>query len=275
MMAITKFVAAVAAVSLLVAAAAGAQSVMIAPGSLVLSDTQRSGEITVANTEDRTVTYRVEPALFRMRADGFLDEVDSLEQSAAALVRFAPRQFNLDAGAAQVVRVAFRAPVGLPNGEYRLHLRMRNMGTPVKAEPDHAAVVSSVAGEVTLQVPVTVARAARILVRHGVGPGNVALGTLQAQRVDAASVHVDLSLLNRRDGGSATGTLVFDVAGRAPSAGAQSMRRRYSVYADLERRDYEFVLPVGGGQPAQICVAVVPDGVIAGNAPVDRRCVSA
>jgi hypothetical protein len=272
MMAIIKFIAVAAAVSLIAASTASAQSVMIAPGSLVLSDTQRSGEITVANTEARTVTYRVEPALFRMRADGFLDEVDTLEQSAAALLRFAPRQFDLDPGAAQVVRVAFRAPAGLPQGEYRLHLRMRNMGAPVRAVRNVGAPSSSVAGEVTLQVPVTVARAARILVRHGVGPGSVVLGAMQAQRVDAASVRIDLSLMNRRDGGSATGTLVFEVAGRTPSTDSGTMRKRYSVYADLDQRDYEFMLPIAGTLPAKVCVAVVPDGAIAGSASMERRC---
>ncbi|MEO8673742.1 MAG: hypothetical protein ABI411_20730 [Tahibacter sp.] len=258
---------------LLLPSGVAAQSILLTPGSLVLTDQQRSGEITVANTEKRPVSFRVEPALFRMRPDGFLDEVDSLPLSAAALLRFAPRQFELDPGGAQVVKVAFRAPSDLPNGEYRLHLRLRNMGAPLSASPAGSTEEPAVVGEVELKIPVTVARAVRIMVRHGVGPGSVELGNVKAQRAGAQAIQIDLSLLNQHTGGSAIGMLVFDTNQTVlPGRAGEIARRRYSVYADLDQRDYHFLLPTPSGMPAQICVGVLADNAAAGSQPVDRRC---
>jgi hypothetical protein len=262
--------------SLFTARPGHAQSILIAPGSLLLTDAQRTGEINIANSEERRISYRVEPALFRMRSDGFLEEVETLALSAASMIRFAPRQFELDPGGSQVVRVAFRASADLPPGEYRLHLRMRNMGAPIAAQDAAASAETAVvAGQISLQIPVTVARAARILVRHGVGPGHVGLDPIQVRRTAPDMAQVDLALLNRHDGGSANGTLLFELNGRMPQAGEKGMRRRYSVYADLDRRDYQVVLPVPVGQPTEVCVSLIPDGSAPGAAPIDRHCGSA
>jgi hypothetical protein len=252
-----------------------AQSILIAPGSLILTDAQRTGAITVANTEDHTVNYRVEPVLFRMRADGFLEEVATLAQSAASLIRFAPRQFALEPGGSQVIRVAFRAPPDLRPGEYRVHLRMRNMGAPiVAADTKSAAQAASAPGEIQLNVPVTVARAARILVRHETGAGHVAFDAIRLDRVAADAVRVDLALIRQKDGGSATGTVVFAVGDSAVTAKENDLRRRYSVYGDLDRRDYQFIVPIAAGKPATVCVALIPDGSPRGAPAVGRRCAS-
>lgn len=252
---------------------AAAQSIVLTPGSLVLSDALRTGDITVANTEDHRVGFRVEPTLFRMRADGFLDEVASLPLSAAAILRFAPRQFELEPGEAQIIKVAFRAPADLAAGEYRLHLRLRNMGAPMSATPVATAEAQApTAGEVNLQVPVTVARAVRILVRHGTGPGSVAVSRLDVPRADALSVHVNVSLANQHSGGSASGVLVFEANVSTPGRSGEFARRRYSVYADLDQRDYQFQLLTPDGKPTEICVAVIPDDAIVDSPPSDRRC---
>lgn len=263
------------ALTLLVSISSNAQSILIAPGSLVLTDQRRTGEISVANTEGHRISYRVEPVLFRMRADGLLDEVATLDSSAAGLLRFAPRQFELEPGESQVVRVAYRATADLAPGEYRLHLRMRNMGSPVLATaPAPAPAGAAITGEISLQIPITVARAARILVRHQVGPGSVTLNAFTATRIAPDLLQVDLSLLNRRDGGSASGLMRFVVDGRAPMVDAKPVQRRYSVYADLDRRDYQVLLPVAAGQPVQLCVDLIPDGSTAGAAPEQHRCES-
>lgn len=252
-----------------------AQSILIAPGSLVLTNAQRTGEISVANTEDRILSYRVEPALFRMRSDGFLDEVETLDRDATPLVRFAPRQFDLGPGESQVIRVAFRAPSDLPPGEYRMHLRMRNMGVPVVAGDTATASDPVVPGEISLRIPVTVARAVRVLVRHGVGPGAVGVDAMQVSRLSSDTLQVELSLLNGFSGGSANGRMEFVVDERLPAPGEPELRRRYSVYADLDRRDYRITLPVTPGAPGKVCVTLVRDEPAAIALPGDRRCESA
>jgi len=147
------------------------------------------------------------------------------------------------------------------------------MGAPVSASPAQSVEEPSVTGEVELKIPVTVARAVRILVRHGVESGSVGLGTVQAQRAGTQAIQIDLSLLNQHSGGSANGLLVFDTAQVAqPGHVDEIARRRYSVYSDLDQRDYRFLLPITGGMPAQICVAMLPDHAAAGSEPVGRRC---
>mgnify|MGYP001386822519 CR=1 FL=1 len=97
----------------------------VAPAFLAFSDRTRQGEVYLHNTGPKSATYRISFQHYRMDEDGRLREVENLEASAAALLRFSPRQVTLAPGERQVVRLQLRRPEQLPEGEYRVHLLFR------------------------------------------------------------------------------------------------------------------------------------------------------
>lgn len=132
--------AAAAVLSLFCAASpalAGVGDLLVAPTRLVL-DGRRGSEIVLNNIGDEPATYRVSVEFRRMKSDGTLEDVkepNAAEKAAADMIVYAPRRVTLAPREPQAIRVAARAPQGLPDGEYRVHLLFRAIppATPVAA----------------------------------------------------------------------------------------------------------------------------------------------
>src|SRR6478609_11194225 len=91
---------------------AGAQGVVLTPGTLVLQGTARAGEVNIGNPTDKDATFRVTGAYFLQGPDGMLRGLPIQQQvnSALPLLRVGPRQFVLAPGKGQTLRVALRPP---------------------------------------------------------------------------------------------------------------------------------------------------------------------
>ena len=123
-------------------AAAGIGDLLVAPTRLVL-DGRRGTEVVLNNIGDETATYRISVEFRRMTPDGRLVDVTELtaeDKIAQDMIVYAPRRVTLAPHQPQSVRVAARAPQGLPDGEYRVHLLFRAIppATPVVADKDAA-----------------------------------------------------------------------------------------------------------------------------------------
>jgi P pilus assembly chaperone PapD len=117
------------ALSLSSAPAYAAGDLLVAPTRVVL-DGQRGTEVILNNIGSETATYRISLELRRMTADGRLedvpdDQVNELETAAKAMIRYAPRRVTLPPNQPQAIRLGVRAPEGLADGEYRVHLLFR------------------------------------------------------------------------------------------------------------------------------------------------------
>lgn len=111
---------------------AGVGDLLVAPTRLVLNGS-RGSEIIIKNVGDETATYRVSVELRRMMPNGSLAEVtdpSANEKIAQDMVFYAPRKVVLPPNQPQSVRVTARAPAGLPDGEYRVHLLFRAVPDP-------------------------------------------------------------------------------------------------------------------------------------------------
>ena len=218
-----------------------ANEVLLSPSTVVFEDGQRSAELLVGNTGDTTNLYKLEPTYFRMEEDGRRVEVAPPypQNSAAELIRFAPRQFELPPGGSQLVRMATRLPATLPAGEYRIHLRVTNVGEaldgPQASEPQD--------GQVGAQIRIQVARAVRVLVRHGVGPGSAAVADLHSEPDGSGGQNVAI-ILNRDGGGSSRGTYRLYTKDRQSGAVLEELAAGGAyIYGDLPRRRLEHVVP--------------------------------
>ena len=123
-------------------AAAGIGDLLVAPTRIVL-DGRKGAEVILNNIGDEPATYRISVEFRRMTADGGLVDVaepTAEDKLAEEMIVYAPRRVTLAPHQPQSVRVTARAPQGLPDGEYRVHLLFRAIppARPVSAGPAEA-----------------------------------------------------------------------------------------------------------------------------------------
>ncbi|WP_300973318.1 molecular chaperone [Sphingomonas sp. LHG3406-1] len=108
-------------------ATAGVGDLLVAPTRIIL-DGGRGTEIILNNIGDETATYRISVELKRMKQDGTFEDVTTptaSEEAARDMIVYAPRRVVLPPKQPQTIRIAARAPAGLPDGEYRVHMLFR------------------------------------------------------------------------------------------------------------------------------------------------------
>lgn len=106
---------------------AGVGDLLVAPTRIIL-DGRRGTEIILNNIGDDVATYRISVELRRMKPDGTLEAVtlpNARESAAEAMILYAPRKVTLPPNQPQSIRINARAPQGLADGEYRVHLLFR------------------------------------------------------------------------------------------------------------------------------------------------------
>ena len=98
----------------------------VSPKRVIFEDRERSHELLLINTGDKTKKYRIGFKQLKMTRAGGYQPVTKGEREQAMFasdaVRFSPRQVTLAPGMSQTVRLLVRKPKGLIDGEYRSHL---------------------------------------------------------------------------------------------------------------------------------------------------------
>jgi P pilus assembly chaperone PapD len=229
------FVIAAAAAVPLVAFSAPAQAgigdLLVAPTRIVL-DGRKGAEVVLNNIGEEPAVYRVSVEFRRMDQDGGLNDVTqptAQDQKAADMIIYAPRRVTLAPHEPQAIRIAARAPQGLPDGEYRVHLLFR-------AIPPANPVVQAAASEPEkgLRFQLTPVYGVTI-------PVIVRLGNLQAT-AGIANVHLDKG----KDGNpvvslelSRTGTRSTFGEVRVLKAGVKdpiALQKAVAVYTEINGR---------------------------------------
>ena len=116
-------------------AVAGVGDLLVAPTRIVL-DGRKGAEVILNNIGDEPATYRISVEFRRMTEKGELLDVTTptdADKKAEDMIVYAPRKVTLAPHEPQAIRIAARAPQGLPDGEYRVHLLFRAVppATPV------------------------------------------------------------------------------------------------------------------------------------------------
>ena len=120
------------------AARAGIGDLLVAPTRVILNG-GRGTEIILTNIGEDVATYRVSVELRRMSSSGMLDDVASpseAEKLAQSMITYAPRRVTLTPRQPQTIRISARAPKGLADGEYRVHLLFRAVPPPQPPRPE-------------------------------------------------------------------------------------------------------------------------------------------
>ncbi|WP_377160775.1 fimbrial biogenesis chaperone [Pseudoalteromonas fenneropenaei] len=127
----------IVAFTLLFVSSASLASLTITPTRVVFNDRDRIATMTLLNTSDKTVSYRLQWQELRFSDTGQLTLVE--EPAAYALskmMRISPRQVTLAPNQKQVIKLALRRPSDLPAGELRSYLNFS--AQPVTAPEDQA-----------------------------------------------------------------------------------------------------------------------------------------
>ncbi|HJW09633.1 MAG TPA: hypothetical protein VJ483_08375 [Holophagaceae bacterium] len=150
--------------AVLAAQGAALGDLLVAPTHLVLDTKHRVGELILSNRGTTGGTFRVSTLVYQMNEDGALIPAPAAAEGAidlASLLRFAPRQVTLGPGESQILRVQYRRPADIPEGEYRVHLHFKALpptekdtGGPKAA--DAKGVHFSLQPVLSLAVPVSI-----------------------------------------------------------------------------------------------------------------------
>ncbi len=144
----------------------GGGDVAVAPSRLILEGSKRSGELYLINTTDEPGHYELSFVFFGMKPDGDLFQKDlkdltPTDHFAGDLLRFSPRELDLNGGESQVVRFRLRLPAELPEGEYRAHIFIRS----VPNGPVAQAKVNK--GHLSFSIKPTFGVSVPVIIRHG------------------------------------------------------------------------------------------------------------
>jgi P pilus assembly chaperone PapD len=139
-------------------AGAGVGDLLVAPTRIVL-DGRKGAEIILNNIGDEPATYRVSIEFRRMTEKGDLTDVatpSAADQAAEDMIVYAPRKVTLAPHEPQSIRIAARAPQGLPDGEYRVHMLFRAIPTATPVVQPAGAPAKGVQFQLTPVYGVTI-----------------------------------------------------------------------------------------------------------------------
>jgi P pilus assembly chaperone PapD len=213
--------------------AAGVGDLLVAPTRIVLNGS-RGTEIVLSNIGDDVATYRISVELRRMKEDGSLEDVPTAnerETTAREMILYAPRRVTIAPNEPQTIRIAARAPKGLPDGEYRAHLLFRAVPPP---RPVTAArEVKGIAFELIPIYGVTIP----VVVRLGNLQAKVGIANVQLINQDGKPA-VALDLTRAGDRSVFGDVRVFKAGIKDPIA----IQRGVAVYTEIGAR--HVVIPV-------------------------------
>ncbi|WP_020591244.1 fimbrial biogenesis chaperone [Kiloniella laminariae] len=142
-----------------------AGGLVVTPQLVELDSRNRSTVLTLANRGDKPETYRISVINYRMDDQGNLFPTGTPaadEGFAEGLFRYAPRQVTLEPGKPQTVRILYRRPATLAEGEYRSHLLFQQVP---EALPQAAS--SSTQAGLSVEIKTIFGITIPVLVRHG------------------------------------------------------------------------------------------------------------
>lgn len=224
--------------------------VNLTPRRVVFGPSDRGvKEVTVFNRTNATATYTIALIDQVMTADGALVTTDKAPadekarlKSAAAMIRYSPRQMTLGPQESQTVRIQARPPAGGEPGEYRTHFSV--IATPPESAGTDIAAAASGQESKTLQIKLTPVYGIMIpiIVRTGDLPAQASISNVHL--VSGGGQRGIQFAINRSGGRSVYGGIeVFLLGNGAPKkiAGIKGL----GVYGELDSRNVTMAFDKG------------------------------
>ena len=150
-----------ASMSLVPTLAQAGAVLFIYPTLLIFEGDERSGTITVTNRGDETGTFEMSWTDMTMNADGGLVKYEGeAPWSLQSYVRYSPRRVTLAPAESQVIRIAVRRGLDIPEGEYYSHFRVLTLNSEdptaglSDAEEQDTGAVITIAARSAVAIPI-------------------------------------------------------------------------------------------------------------------------
>lgn len=224
---------------------------MINPTRVVFDKNQRSASIDLINDGSKPATYRVNVVNRRMSEDGQFIPVEKAlpgEQFADSMLVYSPRQFTIQPGTSQVVRIAVRKPAGLQAGEYRSHLSFDRLPDAEDATNIENVNKPASGSDIGVRVTALLGVSIPVIIREGETAAQVTISNIEVRKPAAAGQPFMVSLqLNRNGNRSVYGDLVvnFTPAGGKPVVLARAGGVAVYTPNPLRRATLNLQLPAG------------------------------
>lgn len=217
--------------------------IMIMPIRIVFSSRDRMQDITVFNSSRTSAgTYTLSWVYAQQTEDGGYKQLDhplNPELDPKTAILFSPRQVSLPPGGKQRVRLSLRRPPDLPDGEYRMHLELKNASRQSVASIQREGASIGVGMSVGLAVPV--------IVRQGAYDGTASIGApvFTPGSADGKTPPKIEFYINRGGKFSTLGNVM--VFWKSPAGGEEKLIARQNavnIFAEVPRRMMRIPLKV-------------------------------
>ena len=212
-------------------------SLFFAPTRVNISQEKPVQEMRVTNMSNFARSYTLSVENISMNENGQTVRVENFDYSAKRMIRFVPRQFNIEPGGKQIVRIMARFPEGTKNGEYHAHLeflenvqKREELNREVAAE-NRARMKAEIS--YAAAIPVTISKG-EVKTTVGVENPNFSINERQQPTISL--------VLTRQGNGQGNVILEADYIASDGSEKKAAVRRTIYVYRELDIRKHDFVL---------------------------------
>lgn len=232
-----------------------AEAVKLTVKRVVFEREKRAEVITVINSSNREITYRVGWRHFVMTRDRALNAVPESElpdsvKPAADFIRYAPRRFTLAPKTSQQIRLILRMNSDVADGEYRSHLWIRPEEEVERLKFREELKQRNKSGSKTSGVSMRMLSGVTmpVIIRKGSLSAEVDVSNLSAKQTPGF-IDVSHSLLRSGDR-SVYGSLEYIC--NQGAGGAYSIRsvKGIAVYPEVNQRDFSARIPKPEGESA-------------------------
>jgi len=224
---------------------AGQAGLMLFPTRFVLDESERTVTVDIINKGDARGSYRIELIDMWMPEDAAIRQFEEGQDDPYSLAKFArisPRRAVLRPDGVQKVRINIRRPRGLPDGEYRSHLKV------TLTEDDLDSVEEERGREnVSIQIKSRLAFTIPIIVRQGETFYRVAIDDVSLSYAEGKDAPMLSMLLTHEGTRSSLGDIkVFHIDSSGHSS-VVNFHPGVAVYRSTDRRRVRVPLSIPDG----------------------------
>ena len=216
---------------------------MILPKRLVFDGSQRSQEVTLANTGKDTAIYAVSFINYKMTETGSFEQIQNPEEGqrfATDFLRYFPRRVALAPNEAQTIRVQLTRTGNLEEGEYRSHMYFRAVQEQKALGEDNLNSSEGIA----IQIKTVFGISIPIIIRNGKSNTEVSIDDIHLN-FEQETPKISLAI-NRTGNMSVYGNLKVEHISLQGKLTEIGLIKGISVYTPNSQRQFTMILKSEG-----------------------------
>ena len=212
-------------------------SLFFAPTRVEIEQGKPVQEVRITNMSSFARSYNLSLENIAMNEDGKTVRVETFDYSAKRMLRFVPRQFDIEPGGRQIIRIMARFPEGTEDGQYHAHLEF------LENVPKREELNKEVAKENRARMRAEISYAAAIPIIISKGEIKTTVGMKDLTYGVNVKQEPQISLVMTREG-NGQGNVLLEADYIAPDGTETkaAVRRTIYIYRELDTRNHSFIL---------------------------------